>query len=310
MSAPRQLLDRIDRFFFTPSSGFDLAVCRALLFGALFVQVLRRDFAAFAQVAPEAWNPVGPFALGLFPRLTHGQIVAVEVVYKIALALSAIGLFARFAMPAAFLCATWLLAWTHSWQKIHLTEQLLVFVLAVLALSRAGDVGSLDALRRRRPMPPSGEMTWPIRTVWIALCLVFFGAGVAKLRTCGLGWISGSAMSNLMMMHAYDVGLNHGVLAPLTALLAPHLWLCWLMAFGTVVFEVAFPLALLSARARAVLFPTAIVFMLLNATMLVPSMVAVLSCTVFFVPWERGFAAAQRLIQRRRAGVGRADGVP
>lgn len=302
MSALRRMMDAIDRFFFVPSSGIDLAVCRVLFFGVLLVQMLRRDFAAFAEVAPEAWNPVGPFAIGLFPRLAHGSIAALQVLFKIALALSAVGLFSRVVMPIAFLSGTWLIAWEHSWQKMNLMEQMVVIVLAVLALSRAGDVGSLDTLRRRKKLVPqaSGEMTWPIRVVWLALSLMFFGAGVAKLRSCGLAWMSGRAMSNLLMMHAYDVGLNRGVLAPLTALIAPHLWLCWLMACGAVVFELAFPLALLSGRARAVLFPLAILFMLLNTTMLVPPMVAVLSCTIFLVPWERGAAAVRRLLPSMR----------
>jgi hypothetical protein len=281
----------IDAYFFSPTSGFDLAVARVLFFAFLIARDGPRDFAIFADVDPAFWNPVGPLSFGLFPVLPHGAIVVAHALFVGACALCAMGFFFRAASWVAFFTGTWLIDWAHSFQKLDLMEICVPFALLTFALSHAGDVMSLDrqrAAKRGDAAPgPSGEYRWPIRAMWILLALIFFGAGTAKLRHCGLAWVDGHAMSNLLMMHSYDVGLNYGPLTPLGTFIAPHSWMCLAMAASTVVFEVSFPIALFWPPSRRVLFPVSILFMFLAVTMMVPTIVNVLACQVFLVPWER-----------------------
>src|SRR4030095_11795292 len=108
---------------------------------------------------------------------------------------SPIGFFSRPSMVVSFAAGSYLLALPHNFGQTYHFDAMLVFVLGALALSRAGDAWSLDALVRSSSDPtgtapqPSGEYTWPIRLVWVLMAFVFFGAGLSKLRHAGLEWV-------------------------------------------------------------------------------------------------------------------------
>jgi hypothetical protein len=106
--------------------------------------------------------------------------------WKVSLLASALGLFTRAS-------TTWRSGWAvllglpHNFGKTHHFDALVVLVLGVMMLARAGDAYSLD--RRffaRGPAPaPSGEYRWPVRAAWLLMSLVFCSAGFAKLRNGG-----------------------------------------------------------------------------------------------------------------------------
>ncbi len=132
----------------------------------------------------------------------------------------------------------------------------------VLAASRCGDAFSIDALIRRRRgnnghanhgSRTSGDYTWPIKLVCTLMTLVFFAAGVAKLRKTGLVWIFSDNMRNILLLHYYT---SHEPLTRLGVFFAKSPWLYKTIAASAIIVEVGAPAALFSRIARWTIVPT------------------------------------------------------
>lgn len=132
-----------------------------------------------------------------------------------------------------------------------------------LMLAPAGAVWSLDAWmarrrRQRRGLPPDPSPVfipaWSVRLLQIQLCLMYFFTGLVKivddLPTLFLtgrpgadaDWLTGHAVYWVLN----DIELNR---VPF-AWLAPPMWLCQALSWGTLVFEIGFSFLVLSRRLR------------------------------------------------------------
>ncbi len=281
---------RWDAWWFAPRSPVDLGVGRCVFFGILAVLYAPYDFRPWAGVDAVFWHPTWSFSVLHLPVLDAGTLGALQLAWKIALVGACLGLATRASIVIALVLGFYLLGLPHCFGKIHHYDAFLIFVFAILAVARAGDAFALGrVLARRRGAPavvPSGEYTWPIRAIWIVLALVFFTAGVSKLRTSGLAWIFSDSMAIFLVQHQYRVGNA----VPLTALgleLARHAWLCRGLAAAAIVCEAGYPLALVDRRARALLVPGALLMQVGIRVLLGPSFLHMMACNVFWVPWER-----------------------
>jgi len=288
------------RFWFKPSSPTDLAVSRLLFFAGVFAMYAAEDFRPWGTVSDAFWLPLPLFtALHLRP-LPPDTLGVLQVAWRIALVSSAVGLFTRASMMIAAVLGVYLLGLPHNFGQTYHFDALLVIAFGVLACSRAGDAWSIDAWRSgRRPPQPSGEYTWPIRAVWVAMSLVFFAAGLAKLRYGGLAWITSSNMSILLTRALYHVSDAN----PLTRVglwIAGHHWLASTFAASAVVTEVAFPAALVSRRARLILVPAAIAMLIAIRVMMGPTFGGFLIANVFWVPWRAILTRVEMRIAGRR----------
>jgi hypothetical protein len=224
---------------------------------------------------------------------------ALQVVWKVSLALSCLGLMTRASTAGAFLLGIYLLGLPHNFGKTHHIDAVLVITLGLMALARSGDAFSLDRLLRRRddrPVLPSSEYTWPIRAACVAYALVFFGAGYAKLSRSGPDWIFSDNMAITLLQSNYHVAAFD---PPVTwnAWLARHQWMCQLVALGTVLLELAAPLALFSRRAAWVLVPACTLMLIGIRLLLGPSFFEFMIVTVFWINWE--------WLARRTSGLAR-----
>lgn len=277
-------------FWFAPTRPTNLGVCRALFCGLLLLLYWRYDFSLWTEVSHVFWKPTGLFKYLHLPVLSAPVLVVLQIVWKGALALSCIGLWTRVSTAVGFLLGAYLLGLPHCFGKIHHNEGLVLCVLVVLAFSRCGDGWSVDRLlgaaRRGTDPPPSAEYTWPIRLVCVLLALVFFAAGIAKLRHSGPAWIASDNLALMLIQNHY-----HKVRTdPLTSWgldLAQYGWLCRLLAAATVLIEVGYPLALVSRTARWVVVPGACLMLVGIRLLLGPAFEQFLMCSLFWVPWER-----------------------
>jgi hypothetical protein len=279
-------------FWFAPGPASTLGTCRLLFFGALFLWQLPRDFSPWGAFANAFWMPIWLFdTLGL-PAFSPLVLQWLQAAWKLALFLSAIGLFARPAMLVAFALGTYLMGLPHNFGQTQHFDTLVVFATGALAISRAADACSLDALlhaartRSSDPPPDNGEYTWPIRLVWTMLALIFFAAGVSKLRHSGLEWILSDNLSSLLLRQQYH--LSDG--EPLTRWgiwVANHAWVSRGLAAMSVAVETMFPLALFSRRARCVLVPAGLLFLIGIRVLMGPTFEQFMICYVFWVPWSR-----------------------
>jgi hypothetical protein len=276
------------RYFFTPAPPTDLALARLIFCALAFLLYLPQDFSEWGTVAREFWMPISLFSITSLPLLPAGVIAIIQIAFKVALAFAAAGLFTRPALLVAFGCSVYLLGLPQNFGQIQHFDTLVVLVFGILALSRAGDAWSIDAWlaarRGRRTPAESGEYTWPIRTIWVMTAVIFFSAGLSKLRHSGLHWIFSDHLAIVLVRHQYFVSDGE----PLTSwglTIAAYPWAPRLLAAISVATEIFYPLALFSRRARIVLVPAGIAFLVGIRLLMGPTFEPFVICSVFWVPW-------------------------
>jgi hypothetical protein len=282
-----------DRYFFSPSDPTDLCVGRIVFYSLAFLYYAPQDFSEWGTVAAEFWMPTAFFRVLHLPVLGPEAITLVEILWKTSLALAAAGLWTRWAMLVSFAGSFYLLGLPHNFGQTQHFDTLVVIVAGILAASRAGDAWSLDALRRAAPFGspalasdlPKGEYRWPVRAIWVTTALVFFAAGVSKLRHSGLTWIFSDHLAILLVRHQYYVSDGE----PLTAwgpIIASYPWAARALAAVAVLTEVLYPLALFSTRARMLLVPAGVGFLVGIRFLMGPTFEPFVICNMFWVPWE------------------------
>jgi len=300
------VISRWSDFWFTPTSPIDLGVSRFFFFGGVFAFYAREDFRAWGAVSDAFWLPMPLFTVLHLTPLSPDLLGVLQVVWRIALVLSAVGFFTRTSTIVASLLGVYLLGLPHNFGQTYHFDALLVIAMLVLACSRAGDAFSVDAWLNGDPGPErSGEYTWPIRAIWVAMSLVFFAAGLAKLRYGGLEWITSSNMSILLTRALYHVS-DADPVTRAGLWIAGHPWLASAVAAAAVVTEVAFPAALFSRRARLVLVPAAVAMLVGIRLLMGPTFGGFLIANVFWVPWHALAARVEAWVAARRHTANRA----
>jgi hypothetical protein len=182
-----------------------------------------------------------------------------------------------------------------------------VFAFVVLALSRAGDARSVDAWRRaraknapafRRPVA-SPEYTWPFRSIWVLMSLVFFGAGTSKLRHSGIEWALSDNLRLLLLRSYYHVS-DGDPLTSWSLSIAQHAHLAQTVAAATLAIETLFFVCLLSRRARPYIGFGGLMFLVGIRALMGPTFEPFIMCGLLPVPWHRVEAAVRRMVERPR----------
>jgi predicted DCC family thiol-disulfide oxidoreductase YuxK len=296
------------RFWFEPGSASALGLCRLVFFGGLCLWQFHVDYADWAAYSSVLWMPIWLFDRFNLPPLSSGALEVVQAVWKVSLVFGAAGLFTRAATVVAFVLGVYLLGLPHNFGQTQHFDTLAVFVLGAFAVSHAGRAWSIDALvaaaRRRSPLSPipSGEYTWPIRFVWVAMSLIFFAAGVSKLRQSGFEWAFSDNLAMLLRRQQYHISDGEPLTAwGLTA--AQYPWLSQGMAAASLTIETLFPLALFSRAARLLLVPAALGFLVGIRTLMGPTFEQFMICFVFWVPWHQVAPAVRRWIAQPRPSL-------
>jgi hypothetical protein len=282
------VLNRWIRFWFEPASPTNLGVSRLVFYAGLLLFYFQEDFSAWGGVSPAFWMPLPLFsALHLNP-LSPGKLQALQLLWRAALLLSAVGLFARASMGFAAIAGLYLLGLPHNFGQTFHFDALLVLTCIILAFSRAGDACSVDAmLERTTPVAGgrSGEYTWPLRLIWVSTSLVFLAAGLAKLRYGGLAWVWSDNMRIVLLRAAYHVS-DADPLSSAGLWIAAHPWIARGTASLALLIELCFPLALVSRMARVVLVPAAFCMLVGIRVLMGPTFGAFLIASVFWLPWN------------------------
>jgi hypothetical protein len=281
-----QVTRRWMRFWFEPSSPVDLGCARLLFFAGVLLMYVTTDFSAWGRVSAAFWFPMPAFqALHLKPLGING-LAALQVIWRLALVASAIGFHSRTSMWTSFVLGFYLLGLPHNFGHTYHFDALLVIAMGVLACSRAGDAWSVDAVANKRPSTMSGDYTWPIRAVWLAMSLVFLAAGLAKLRYGGIEWVFSPNMSIVLNRAAYHVS-DADPITKLGLVVAGHPWIASAIAGSAVVVELGFVTALFSRKARMFFVPAAFLMLIGIRVLMGPTFGGFLVANVFWVPWSR-----------------------
>ena len=300
-----------NRFWFEAASPDNLGLCRIILFGTMFLYYVltprlfpswgyREDFVPWGSVSRAFWSPVWLMSVLHLPPASTQVLEAMQIVWRAALLLGCIGLFTRVSTAISFAFGLYLFGVPVSFGRIHHMEHVLIFSFLIMAFSRCGDAWSIDALIRKararaiqEPPVMSGEYTWPVRMIWVVIALIYFAAGVSKLRHSGFEWIDSDTMRNFLISHSY-----HSTVAdPLTSwglAMARTVKTPRLLAACGMILELALPIALFSRRSRYMLVPSVAAMQFGIAVLLGPNFYQIILCQLLWVPWDRVIAQVTR----------------
>jgi hypothetical protein len=128
------------------------------------------------------------------------------------------------------------------------------------------------------------------------MALVFFAAGIAKLRFGGAAWFDPRNMAAILIQPHYAIDRSPTALG---LLLAASPAATALLASATVLAEISAPLALLGGRPAALIIGTLFAMQLGSALLLgVHASFPFLGCYAFWIPWR---SAAERFGRVRTA---------
>jgi hypothetical protein len=134
-------------FSFHPEPPQALAVCRILLYGALFLVFYNRDFTLCARLGEFYWDPKS-FAWILYPHHAPSMELVnwMQVVWKISLVAACVGLATRVSTTVACVFGIVLLQLPGNFGKFDQGMAQSSIALIVMALSCCGGTWSLDRL--------------------------------------------------------------------------------------------------------------------------------------------------------------------
>lgn len=252
---------RWDAFWHADVAARNLAVARVVLAGsALWVVLSRVDLPSLLAYPPDLWAGVGAARHARF--LLFAPVAVERVLYAalhLALAAAIVGVF-----PRAACLASGLLLYHFAPVETLIRSAnpylrgLTLPTLGLLLLAFAPAAGRLSGPAADDPAP-----AWPVRLVQVLLCQMYFFAGYAKLLASGWAWPAAANVRGYLLV--LNQGLATDPASTLGYALAEHPLACALLGWGGLAFELLFPLALVSRRARWVLLPLAVAFHLANA---------------------------------------------
>ena len=138
-----------------------------------------------------------------------------------------------------------------SWGQIFHTDDLVAIHLVILALvPSAARWAWMRPTRSWGGASPHERFGWPLRLMSIITVATYVLAGVAKLRTSGLDWVTGTVLRDQIAQDNLLKELFGAPSSPVAAPLLQHSWLFPPMAVFAVLVELGAPVALLGGRWR------------------------------------------------------------
>lgn len=301
---------RPDRWLFAAGSARRLAAVRIGLCGLLALRLALRPslYLDLSQQPPALFRPLS--WAKLFQHMpARGVLLAVLIVASVAAVLAAVGFRARIALPIAWLGGVFLNGFLTSQGKVVHNDVLLLLCLFILIPARHSDAWSLDARRASRrgePEPPDESVRygWPVRTAMLLIALAYFITGLHKLQYSGIAWASGGNLRWVLYTASDSQNGNS-----LSLFVADHPLLAHLFAYGTLVLEVGFPLALLWPASRWLFVPGVVgMHAGIYATMRLNYVAMAATVVIVYVnwPWLVAWLRARRGERRPVAAPARA----
>lgn len=231
-----------------------LAAMRVFWAFLWLTELASRGPALTSERADSLWQPL--FMARWFDTPPAGHYVAfIQLVSALATSLLLLGLVTRITGPVAVASGILFMSLGMSWGKVGHTTQAVLLVGLVLSLSDWGRCWSADALVRRlrgRPLRvlKSEWADWPFWTATFVLALLYVNSGLHKLaRGYFLDGGFESFLRYRVVQWSGDERVPEWTFAMLRWVVDRPLAVD-VLAYGSVLFEAGFVLALLSPRLR------------------------------------------------------------
>jgi hypothetical protein len=239
-----------------------------------------RPLLRYGGVAEDFYDPIFLLETLQLPRLGNGGMAVVYVALVAASVLGLLGLRTRLSLAvAAGLYFYWFGSYL-SYQWVYHPTVMPALALVVLAIAPSGQAYSLDAwlAGRRgtasRTTTPSEVAGWAQQALIVLLGLIYFSAGITKLRLTGLDWWTAGGFE----VGILDIGTPFG-----RYLLERQLWAVHAMALFGLAFELCAPVLLFRSRLRQYYAVVAIAFHVATLAVITLNFVGwAVVCTVVF----------------------------
>ena len=250
----RRLASAIDHRILPATSAARPALVRVAT-GAYTAYYLGRRVKMFRRIHrtdPELFQPVGPVKVlrRPLPAPVADALMYATIVSDVAFTLGARH---RVTGPLHAALLTWSLSYRNSWSMVFHSDNNLVLHTVVLGLTPSADAVSLDALRTRRGAVAGPAPSWryaaPVRGMQAVTAVNYFLAGYAKVTgPLGWKWADGEVLRRQIAADGLRKELLGSEAAGLGIKLYPQTLLFKVSAAGSLVLELAAPLALLDRR--------------------------------------------------------------
>jgi hypothetical protein len=233
---------------------------RLVFYGGLFWLAMDypvsplRGIETYRRTSPELFRSYGLIDFLEVPHIEPAILHTVIRVTKVAWILAAIGLFTRVSAVVTAAGVIFLHGMFLGSNALNQNWYLPTYALIALCFTRTPDPWSVDWHLKKwwtgTPPKPEGTLAdtgLARKAVLVLAAGYYFSAGITKLWVAGPGWADGHTI-------AYFAS-ERGATRPMGLFLAQNMWLCTLLAVGTLALELGAPAALFSRRARYVLIP-------------------------------------------------------
>ena len=256
------------RFFTAKSSPLDLSIFRMILFAAFFLYVVRElkveRIIFLSQLPVDLRYPPPGLGFIIYNLPINTTLAAVTTTAMLVFCVMAgIGLFTRTSAILTVIFALYALGIPQLYGKVNHYHHLVWFA-AILAMSRCGDVLSVDAIfsawRRAdhgetAPPTPSVMYGLPLRFIWLTIGVIYFFPGVWKYWSGGPAWIFSDNLKFVMYQKWFELGSWQPLIRIDQNPLMMHM-----AALGTILFEISFIFLLFFPRLRSLAAVGGIVF--------------------------------------------------
>lgn len=276
-----------------------LGMVRTFVFGFLAIQALITDFSPLAYLPTTLMHPPGIMEFlswKFYDRfMTPKSILLFKVVLVVSLAVAAAGYKTSTSTKFAAIAYVFYQGLLRSFGHVNHDEMVAIWSTIVLAMTSCGDGFSIDA--RLNPAggdkkPPSAY-GYPIFLMRCILAWSYFSAALLKLRIAGLEYFTADSLLTLMVHNS--LGNMHDSQFQYALLMPQFRSIMGAAALSAVVWELLFPLALISRTAGRVLLWIGVVFHV--STLLLMNITFPVQIVMYglFVDWE---GVAKRFIDR------------
>jgi len=270
---------------------------RAGVCGVLALQMLLTDFQALGHLPATLMHPPGVMEFvswKVYDRvLTPRGMLALQIALIGSLAAAAVGAATPLSTKIAALLYIFYEGLLRSFGHFNHDEMTAVWFLIILALTPSGHGFSLDArFRSRRTDPAASPRSlspaaygYPILLMRCVLAWVYVSSALLKLRLGGLAYFNADSFLTLAISNS--LGNMHDTQFRLAFHLTEYRTLAVIGLYVAIVWELAFPLAIVSRRLRPWILGIGIAFHI--GTLLVVNITFPVQLAMYlvFVDWDR-----------------------
>ena len=273
-----------------PADAPALGLLRAGVCGFILCEILFTSFSDLGQLPVTLLRPTG--AMQILPWRFYDLLLAPVGIFTLkslmilALSGATVGFLTRLTTMSSALLFVFYEGLLRSFSHFNHDEMPAVYILFVLALSPCGDAFSVDGWRGRTASLRSGIVYgYPILLMRALLAWSYFSSALIKLRVAGLSYLNPDNLANLAILHSLDnLHDTHFRLA---------FWLPSVRQYTPIfvalvlLWELAFPLAIFSKRARLIILALGVFFHLGTLFFMNIFFPYHLAMYIVFVDWGR-----------------------